>query len=308
MILNTGNRTDIPAFYSEWFMNRVCEGFVLVRNPYVYNQITKYLIDPEVVDVIAFCSKNPEPMLKYIDELERFRMFWFVTITPYGKDIEENVPDKNNVIETFRKLSDKIGAKAMSWRYDPVFISEKYSKEFHFDVFEKMAKELEGYTDQVVISYIDLYEKTKKNFPEVKEISKADQIELTRYFVETAARHKMKVRLCHEDPGLSAYGADVEGCFSRKVVEEAIGERLIDKRRTESRQGCSCLLNNDIGAYNSCGHLCRYCYANYDRKLVFQNMAKHDPKSPLLIGNIEKDDIIRQAIQRSEIDDQITLF
>ena len=308
MILNTGNRTDIPAFYSEWFMNRVREGFVLVRNPYVYNQITKYLIDPEVVDAIAFCSKNPEPMLKYIDELERFRMFWFVTITPYGKDIEENVPDKNNVIETFRKLSDKIGAKAMSWRYDPVFISERYSKEFHIDVFEKMAKELEGYTGQVVISYIDLYEKTKRNFPEVKEISKADQIELTRYFVEAAARHNMKVRLCHEDPGLSAYGADVGGCFSKKVIEEAIGERLIDKRRTESRQGCSCLLNNDIGAYNSCGHLCRYCYANYDRKLVFQNMAKHDPKSPLLIGNIEKDDIIRQAIQRSEIDDQITLF
>ncbi len=308
MILNTGNRTDIPAFYSEWFMNRVREGFVLVRNPFVYNQITRYKIDPQTVDVIAFCTKNPKPMLKHIDELKKFRMFWFVTITPYGKEIEEKVPDKKEVIETFKELSDMIGHKAMSWRYDPVFISDKYTKEFHYKAFAQMAQVLQGYTDQVVVSYIDLYEKTKRNFPEAREVSREDQIDLTKYFVATAEKHKMKVRLCHEDPALSIYGADVEGCFSKRVVEEAIGERLIDSRRADARAGCNCLLNNDIGAYNSCGHLCRYCYANYDRRLVLENMAKHDPKSPLLIGNIEKDDIIRSVLQKSDIDDQIALF
>ena len=308
MILNTGNRTDIPAYYSKWFMNRIHEGFVMVRNPYVYNQITRYELDPENIEVIIFCSKNPEPLLRYIDELKQYRMFWFVTITPYDKDIEPNVPDKNRVIDSFRKLSEKVGHRCMSWRYDPVFISDKYSMEYHFKAFEKMAKELDGYTDQVVISYIDLYEKTKKNFPEAREVGAIEQIKMTKHFVKVAGEHHMKVRLCHESEELSAYGADASGCLSKQVLEEALGEKLITRRRPEARQGCACLLNNDIGAYNSCGHLCRYCYANYDKKLVEQNMAKHDPESPLLIGNIEKDDIIKDGRTEKVIDDRISLF
>lgn len=308
MILNTGNRTDIPAFYSRWFMNRIHEGFVLVRNPFAYHQVTRYIIDPKVVDVIVFCSKNPRPLLEHLDELKKFRMFWFVTITPYGKDVEEKVPDKKEVLETFRYLSEKTDSRAMSWRYDPVFLSDKYSEEYHYDMFEKMAKELEGYTNQVVVSYVDLYEKTKRNFPELKEISFEKQIEMTKRFVSIAAKHKMTVRLCHEDKRLAEYGADVEGCLSKEVLENAIGEKLLIKKQSEARQGCSCLLNNDIGAYNSCGHLCRYCYANYDRKLVINNMKKHDPSSPLLIGNLEKEDMIREAKQESVLDERITLF
>ncbi len=308
MILNTGNRTDIPAFYSKWLMNRIHEGFVLVRNPYAHDQISRYPLDPESVEVIVFCSKNPAPMLPYIEELKVFRMFWFVTITPYGKDIEPNVPDKKEVLETFRKLSEKVGHKAMSWRYDPVFISAKYSIDYHKKAFEKMATELDGYTDQVVISYIDLYEKTKKNFPEAREVSDAEQEELTKYFVNIAKSHHMKVRLCHEKESLARYGADVSGCLSKQVLEEAIDEKLVIARRPEARQGCACLLNNDIGTYNSCGHLCRYCYANYDEKLVIANMKMHDPDSPLLIGNIEKGDIIRDAKVEYVIDKRISLF
>ncbi len=308
MILNTGNRTDIPAFYSKWFMNRVHEGFVMVRNPFAHNLVSRYVIDPKVVDVMVFCSKNPTPMLKYLDELKKYRMFWFVTITPYGKDIEERVPDKDKVMDAFIEISKKVGPKAMSWRYDPVFISEKYSKEFHYKSFARMAEKLEGYTKQVVISYIDLYEKTRKNFPEAKEVDKADQIEMTRFFVETGKKHNMTIRLCHEDKELARYGADVEGCLSKKVLEEAIGEKLLIRKTADARQGCSCLLNNDIGAYNSCGHLCRYCYANFDRRLVEANMAKHDPNSPLLIGDLEKGDVIKEVEQRSIIDDQIALF
>ncbi|MBP5279617.1 MAG: DUF1848 domain-containing protein [Erysipelotrichaceae bacterium] len=308
MILNTGNRTDIPAFYSKWFMNRIHEGFVLVRNPNVHNQVIKYDLDPKNIEALIFCSKNPEPMLRYMDELKRYRMFWFVTITSYGKDIEPNVPDKNEVIDTFQKLSDKIGHRCMSWRYDPVFLSDKYSMDYHFKVFEAMAERLDGYTDQVVISYIDLYEKTKRNFPEAREVDREKQIEMTKYFVEVAGNHHMKVRLCHESEELAAYGADVSGCLSKEVLEEALGEKLIIRKKPEARQGCACLLNNDIGAYNSCGHLCRYCYANYDSYLVKQNMAKHDPDSPLLIGNIEKDDVIKESRQESVIDERISLF
>ncbi|MBO5998625.1 MAG: DUF1848 family protein, partial [Lachnospiraceae bacterium] len=128
MILNTGNRTDIPAFYSEWFMNRVREGFALVRNPYYPGQVLRYRIDPEVVDIIAFCTKNPAPMLRddYMEELSRFGQFWFVTVTPYGRDIEPDVPDKDEVMESFCRLSEFAGVKRIGWRYDPVFLSDRY--------------------------------------------------------------------------------------------------------------------------------------------------------------------------------------
>ena len=155
MIINTGQRTDIPAFYSEWFMNRIREGYVMVRNPFYPEQVTRYSLDPAVVDVLAFCTKDPSPMIPYLDEISPFRQFWFVTITPYGRDIEENVPPKERVMDAFRRVSEKVGPKAMSWRYDPIFISEKYPIEFHIEAFEKMAAELEGYTEQAVVSFID---------------------------------------------------------------------------------------------------------------------------------------------------------
>jgi len=161
MIINTGSRTDIPAYYSEWFYNRIKEGYVLTRNPYYPEQVSKYRLDPEVVDVICFCTKNPEPMLKRLNELKDFKQLWFVTITPYGKEIEPGVPKKDEVIASFQRLSDLVGVKAISWRYDPIFITERYSLDFHIRRFERMAERLQGYVDNCVISFIDLYEKTK---------------------------------------------------------------------------------------------------------------------------------------------------
>ena len=109
MIINTGMRTDIPAFFSEWLINRINDGYVLVRNPYNRSQVTKYSLSPEVVDLIAFCTKNPTPMLKYMDMLKPYGQYWFVTITPYGKDIEPKVPDRQEVMESFCKLSEMVG-------------------------------------------------------------------------------------------------------------------------------------------------------------------------------------------------------
>ena len=116
MILNTGQRTDIPAFYSEWFASRLREGFVCVRNPYNPVQVTRYRLDPSVVDVIGFCSKNPEPMLRYMDLLQNYGQFWYVTITPYGRDIEPNVPDKHHLLGVFQRLSSIVGSRCIGWR------------------------------------------------------------------------------------------------------------------------------------------------------------------------------------------------
>ena len=308
MILNTGSRTDIPAFYSEWFMNRIRAGFVMARNPFYPKQIIRYDLDPSVVDVLVFCTKNPKNMLEHLEELKKYRMYWNVTITPYGKDIEPNVPHKKEVMDAFIELSKKVSVKNVVWRYDPIFLNEKYDISHHLMIFEKMCAYLEGYCKHVIISFIDLYEKTKKNFPEVKEVSFDEQCYITKQFVKIAARHGMDIRLCHEDERLAFYGADVTGCLSKEVLEEAIGEHLIVPTSSKSREGCNCLLGNDIGAYNSCLHLCRYCYANYNSDTVKRNMAKHDPASPLLIGHLSPDDQVHEAMQESWKDYQMSMI
>lgn len=309
MIINTGNRTDIPGYYSQWFYRRIEEGRVLVRNPYYPSQVIEYRLDPEVVDCICFCTKNPGPMLAGIDKIRDYGKCFYVTITPYGKEMEPFVPDKEKVLEDFCILSDKVGKEAVSWRYDPVFLWGKYSLEFHIKAFTKMADRLRGKTERCVISFIDLYEKTKRNFPGVSAVPKADTILLTKEMVKIAGENGMRIYPCGEGDYLSEYGADCSGCMSQAVIERAIGKSLlVPKGKKPAREGCICLLGSDIGMYNTCGHGCLYCYANYDRKCVEENMAKHDVTSPLLIGNVRKDDVIKQAVQESWIDEQMKLF
>ena len=124
MIINTGQRTDIPAFYAEWFAGRIKEGFVCVRNPYNPSQVSKYRLAPSLVDVIGFCTKNPSPIFPYMDLIKDFGQYWFVTLTPYGRDIEPNVPDKHRLMDDFKTLSGMVGADAIVWRYDPIFLSD----------------------------------------------------------------------------------------------------------------------------------------------------------------------------------------
>ena len=126
MIINTGQRTDIPAFYSEWFCNRIREGYVLVRNPYNPTSVTKYSLSPSVVDLIGFCTKNPAPMLPHMNLLKPYSQYWFVTITPYGREIEPRVPGKKAVLESFRRLSDAVGPDHIGWRYDPILINDRF--------------------------------------------------------------------------------------------------------------------------------------------------------------------------------------
>lgn len=313
MILNTGNRTDIPAFYAEWFYNRLREGFVCVRNPYRAEQVLRYRLDPGAVDLIGFGTKDPAPMLammeRHPNELASFRQFWSVTVTPYGRDIEPGVPDRFAVMDSVRELSRRIGRGCVAWRYDPVFLSEDYPLEFHLAAFEEMAAYLEGYTELAVVSFIDLYEKTKRNFPEVREVRRADRLALGEAFCVSARRHGMRLHTCLEGDELRRFGADTTGCYTKEVLERAIGEELrVPAGHAASREGCRCLLGNDIGAYNTCRHFCRYCYANYDRESVLANAAQHDPDSPLLVGDLRPDDEVREAVQESWLTGQMKLF
>jgi DNA repair photolyase len=308
MIINTGCRTDIPAYFSEWFFNRIKEGYVYVRNPYYQGQVTKYKLTPEVVDCLAFCTKNPAPMLPRIHELDAFRQFWFVTITPYGREIEPHVPTKENVIEDFKKLSDITGIEKMGWRYDPIFITSKYTLEKHIEDFEKMASELTGYTHNCVISFIDLYEKTKRNFPEVKEVTREERAIIGKEFVRIGKKYNIMIKTCVEGQELSNYGVDCSGCMTKPVIEKAIGHTLKVPQKKSTRDGCNCLLGNDIGMYNTCGHGCVYCYANYNQQTVRDNIKKHNSNSPFLIGGNIDGDVVKEARQESFIDNQMTLF
>ena len=308
MILNTGSRTDIPAFYSDWFYKRIEAGYVLSRNPYYPTQITKYLLNPEVIDVMIFCTKNPLPMLDRISLLSAFDMFWFVTITPYEKEIEPFVPPKELVIKSFQRLSKLIGRERISWRYDPIFVTDTYSIDYHIEQFRQMAKSLSGYTEQCVVSFIDLYEKTKRNFSGIHSVTNTEQAKLVAAFSGIAKENGLQIHLCCENVGLIRENVDADGCMSKAVLEKALGCKLDVPRKKMAREECSCLLGADIGVYNTCPHGCLYCYANYDTNSVMENMKLHNISSPLLIGEISEDDVIKQAEQKSLKNGQLDFF
>lgn len=308
MIIQTGLRTDIPAFYSEWFAKRLTEGFVLVRSPYNHQLVTKYILSPHVVDLIGFCTKNPAPMFPYLKMLEPFGQFWFVTITPYGRDIEPHVPNKNAVIESFQELSKNIGAERVAWRYDPILIDDRYTEDYHIRAFRKMAESLGGYTDTCVISFIDLYAKVLRNFPEARAVTPAEQERLAGAFAEIGNAYGIRVKGCAERKTLATCGIDMEGCLTENVIERAVRAKLRIPKGKFLRSECRCIGGNDIGAYDSCGHLCRYCYATSDREAYARNRKIHDPSSPLLLGQISPTDKIHAAKQESWKCSQTDLF
>ncbi len=307
MILQTGMRTDIPAFYSQWFINRIKAGYVLVRNPYNPSSVTRYEINPDVVDLIAFCTKNPAPMLKYMDVLKPYGQYWFVTITPYGKEIEPNVPDKRQVLENFKTLSKFVGVDSIGWRYDPIFINDKYSIDFHIETFEKMARELSGYTKTCIISFIDLYKKVIKNFPQACMVEKEKRLKIGKAFAEIGRQYDITIKACAEGDELAPYGVDCSGCLTQEVYETVLHTKLNMPRIKGQRNECACFFGNDIGAYDTCRHFCKYCYANTDYRAVLSNSELHNPDSPFLIGMHQAGDIMNYAVQESWVDNQLTL-
>ena len=307
MIINTGQRTDIPAFYAEWFANRLREGFVCVRNPYDQGQVSRYRLDPAVVDAIGFCTKDPAPMFPHMDLLKDYGQLWHVTVTPYGRDIEPNVPDKRRILGDIRRLSETVGADAVTWRFDPVLLSERYTPDYHIRAFEKIASALEGHTHTAVVSFIDLYPKVRRNFPEARGVPQEQRLALGKAFAEIASAHGMTLRPCAEGDELAAFGADCGGCLRVGDYEKAIGKRLNAPKRKGARAACACLISCDIGAYDTCRHLCRYCYANAEPAKVLANSRCHDPESPFLIGNWREGDRIHDVPQESWIDEQTSL-
>lgn len=300
MIINTGQRTDIPAFYAKWLANRLKEGYVLVRNPYYPTLVTKFILDPKVVDVIGFCTKNPRPMFEYNDLLKPYGQFWYITITGFETDLEPNVPPIDQVIQDFKYLSKIVGPNAIGFRYTPIIVNDKYTVNRHLETFNYIATELDGYTNLAVFGFVDIYDKLKKYHPKIVDCDDLTKTYIATEFARIAQLHHLDLRLCSKEKWLNEYGININGCMQLGDYEKAINQQLIVKQKMQARKGyCSCFLSNDIGVYNSCPHMCSYCYANGDRQQIINNFKKHDDNSPLLIGQVLPTDVIKLAKQES---------
>ena len=158
MILSVSRRTDIPAFYSDWFINRLREEVVLVRNPMNYHSVSQINLSPNVVDCIVFWSKNPKPMFKYLDEIEdKYKFYFQYTINAYENDMEPYLPSLDERLESFIYLSNKYGKEKVIWRYDPIVITPKYNLEWHINRFDYIASKLKNYINNCVFSFLDIY-------------------------------------------------------------------------------------------------------------------------------------------------------
>lgn len=291
MILFASGRTDIPAFYSNWFINRVKAGFVDVRNPFNQKLVSRiYFSD---VDLIMFCSKNPLPMINKLDIL-KVPVLFHVTITPYGKDVEPNIPDKRLIIEGVKKLSLVLGIDNVVVRYDPIFLSDKYNVDYHIKAFDKLCKNLNGYVNKIIVSFMDEYKnvRSNKNILKYRAFTREDYKKIGEAFSKSAMDNGMSVQTCFEDEDLTEYGFVKGECLSHELAYILTGKKFKSSNVRKEKK-CECVQMVDIGDYNSCMHMCKYCYANYDEKAVSSNFERHDDNSSLLIGSIQSDDVIK---------------
>lgn len=290
MILNVSGRTDIVAFYSDWFFHRLEEGFFDVRNPFNPKLVSRIYMDN--VDLIFFCTKNPIPILDRIKAIQK-PVYFHVTLTPYKKDIEPNVPSKEKIIEAIKKLSKIVGKENIVVRYDPIFLSNRYPLSYHVKAFEKLCSLLEGSVQKVLISFLDDYKNVRANYSTLKyhKFTENDYQTIGISFSESAKKHGMVVHTCFEERNLVEYGFVSDECMSKELAFRLTGK--IYKKEWKARK-CHCIEMVDIGAYNTCRHFCKYCYANYDEKKVEENFGKHDSNSSLLIGTISTDDVIKE--------------
>lgn len=310
MILSVSRRTDIPNYYSEWFINRINAGYVYVRNPMNFHQISNIKITPDVVDFIVFWSKNPFQMYKRLVELKEYSYYFQFTLNSYGKDVEPNVPSKNYLIDTFKKISDKIGPSKIIWRYDPILINNKYNLDYHIKYFNKLANKLKNYTKKCTISFIDLYRSATNNVKllELDELKIQIILKLVESISMIADDCGLSLDTCAENIDFSNYNISPAKCIDVNLIERIINSKLeIPKDKTQRRE-CGCAASIDIGTYNTCLNGCKYCYANYSLKTAKKNFEHHNKNSPLLFGKILPGDKINIRKVKSLKNNQIDLF
>ncbi|MBR1888915.1 MAG: DUF1848 domain-containing protein [Candidatus Methanomethylophilus sp.] len=290
MIISASRRTDIPAFHMDWMMNRLRAGYCLVRNPMVANVVYRIDLDPKNVDAIIFVTKNPAPVIPHLKEIASMGhlALFQVTITPYGRDIEPEVPFKADVADAFKAVSKKIGADRMIWRYDPIILNDRINVEYHRRKFELLCRELEGYTRRCTFSFLEMYGKLHDR-PELRSITFAEMDAMAEMMVPIAERYGMKLSYCCAKHDLSRFGIEPRGCIDRQMMRSL--NIPFEEMDSPLRDGCRCVKNIDIGSYDTCLHNCIYCYANRRNKEQ-RRMKDYDPEGEMLYGSLSPEDTV----------------
>jgi len=311
VIISASRRTDIPALYHRWFMNRIRAGFLLTRNPYNAKQIQRVSLLASDVDAIVFWTRNAAPFMQYLPELDalNYKYYFQYTITGYPKLLEKHLPNPYAAIQTFTQLSDLLGKERVIWRYDPILLSNVTPLSEHKRLFHKIARMLAGKTTQVVISFADIYQKTQRNLNAINGLhyddilSKKNQLEeLCLYMAKVVTEYGMEISSCAENLDLERFAIRKGKCIDELLLNKLFALQLAATKDPGQREQCGCIKSIDIGQYNTCSHGCVYCYATDSESRVKNNRLKHDPQSPFLLGSsegIDKNLLLTPIIQPS---------
>lgn len=293
MVISASRRTDIPAFYSRWFINRLRAGEVYVRNPFDRRRVSSVSLKREHVDFIHFWTKNPAPLIKRLGELEGYDYCFHFTVNGYGPDTEPHVPALPRLLDTFRELSEKCPSGRVVWRYSPIVIRPGFGTEEHLRNFELIASWLEGATRRCYISPLDEYSKIREITRRhgIRRPAPVEEEEIVSGIVRMAAAHGMSVYSCADTEGFSKYGVVPGRCLDPGIISR---DKTLYRKDPGQRADCLCCRSVDIGGYSSCPHDCLYCYANRTTGTPASRYAEHDPFSPLITGCPESGDIITE--------------
>lgn len=288
MIISASRRSDIPAFFGEWFVNRLKEGFVLVRNPLNANSVSRILLSPKFIECIVFWTKNATDFMRYLPMIDSlgYKYYFQYTLTSYSKDVEPKVPEKRKVIDNFIELSKRLGKEKVVWRYDPILLTPKYDMEYHVKWFEYLCKELSPYTEKCIISFLDDYAFLKDglNALNVQNMAETQMFMLAEAFSQIAQKYNLKLASCSEKMDLGKLRISHNSCIDGDLIERITGLRINKRKDAGQRPLCGCIESREIGTFNTCRHGCAYCYARRGLDRTSANMYNSD--SPMLCDTL----------------------
>ncbi len=293
MIISASRRTDIPALYSKWLMNRLRAGWCLVPNPMNTKQVARVSLEPNDVDAMVFWSKNPALMLPRIGELETMghRFYFQFTLNDYPHELEPRLPSLRARIRTFLELSDRLGPLRVVWRYDPIIISNRTPMDYHRERFRLIADELGSSTQHVVVSILDCYRRTDLRLSRLEQEGYVFEREaafssglwgLLRDLASIAADHRMEMFTCAEEDRFREAGIAPGKCIDEALIDRIWGLSLRYRKDSSQRDACLCTVAKDIGVNDTCVHGCPYCYATRSHALATTRYNAHNPDSPWL--------------------------
>jgi hypothetical protein len=306
MIISASRRSDVPAFFGEWMVNRLRAGEVLVRNPMQSKQVSRILLSPETVDALVFWTKNPENFLSCLPEIDAlgYSYYFLFTLTPYDATLEPGVAEKGRMVEVFRQLSRLVGPERVVWRYDPVVLTDRFTPAWHIAAFRRLAEELSGSAERCIISFLDDYRKIRSRMRHIG-YTLPDKVlmgELAAHFSDAAGKQGMALFTCSHDIDLSPHGIMHSRCIDADLIERISGRRLLRVKKAGSqRHACGCVESRDIGSYNTCTHGCLYCYAVSSQARACAARQKYDPLSPMLCDSLRGDETITTVAPRKRV-------